>query len=159
MMRTTGWWAFSLRADVLRLLAAVRELRQRAAMLCAYGCGLRLSEVLALRISHIDGERPQLRVVAGKGRQDRNLPLSRRLIERLPEYWLAEKPKDLLFSSRYRDDEPLATSSLQRAFRQAAEAAGITKRVSFHRLRHYAELGIRGMPMLRTSSSAASTCG
>jgi len=124
------------RAEVLRLLAAVRSLRHRTAMLCAYGCGLRISEVLALRISHIDGERLQLRVVAGKGRKDRNVPLSRRLIERLREYWLAEKPKDLLFPSRYRDDEPLATSSLQRAFGLAADAAGITKRVSFHTLRH-----------------------
>lgn len=124
------------RAEVLRLLAAVRCLRQRTAMLCAYGCGLRISEVLALRISHIDGERMLLRVVAGKGRKDRNLPLTRRLIERLREYWLAEKPQDLLFPSRYRPGEPLDAKSLQRAFRQAAEAAGITKRVSFHTLRH-----------------------
>ena len=124
------------RSEVLRLLAAVRELRQRTAMLCAYGCGLRISEVLALRICHIDGERMLLRVVAGKGRKDRNVPLSSRLLERLREYWLAEKPHDLLFPSRYRDGEALNASSLQRAIHQVAESAGIRKRVTFHTLRH-----------------------
>lgn len=124
------------RAEVHRVLAAVHTLRQRTAMVCAYGCGLRISEVLALRVGHIDGARMQLRVVAGKGRKDRNVPLSPRLIERLREYWLAERPRDLLFPSRYRADGPLNTSSLQRAFQQAAEAAGITKHVSFHTLRH-----------------------
>ena len=124
------------RAEVLRLLSAVRNLRQRTAMLCAYGCGLRISEVLALRLSHIDGERMQVRVVAGKGRKDRNVPLSTRLIQRLREYWLAEKPRDLLFPSRFRAGVAMDSCSLQRAFRQAAAAAGITKRVTFHTLRH-----------------------
>lgn len=124
------------REEVQRLLAAVGSLRVRTALLVAYGGGLRLSEVCNLRVSHLDGKRMQIRVIAGKGRKDRNVPLSKRLHRRLQEYWLAERPADLLFPSRYRPDVPVGTSTLQRAVKVAAQQAGIAKDVHFHTLRH-----------------------
>ncbi len=124
------------REEVRRTLSAVRVLRVRTAMLAAYGGGLRLGEVCGLRISHIDGARMQIRIVGGKGRKDRNVPLSKRLHQRLQEYWLAERPADLLFPSRYRPHEPISGSALQRAFKLAARKAGVAKDVHFHTLRH-----------------------
>ncbi|MFA5057955.1 MAG: site-specific integrase [Opitutaceae bacterium] len=124
------------REEVRRLLAAVASLRVRTALLVAYGGGLRLSEVRHLRVRHLDGERMQIRVVAGKGRKDRNVPLSKRLHRRLQEYWLAERPADLLFPARNRPDAPLDASTLQKAVKLAARQAGIAKDVHFHTLRH-----------------------
>ena len=132
------------REEVQLVLSAVRSLRVRTAMLVAYGGGLRLSEVRSLRIGHIDGKRMQIRVIGGKGCKDRNVPLAKRLHRRLQEYWLAEKPADLLFPSRYRNSEPLAAGTLQRAVRLAAQKAGIRKNVHFHTLRHYVECWIMG---------------
>lgn len=124
------------REEVQRLLAAVSSLRVRTALLVAYIGGLRLNEVCQLRVSHLDGARMQIRVVAGKGRKDRNVPLSRRLHGRLQEYWLAERPSDLLFPSRFRPDAPINASTLQKAVKLAAQQAGIAKDVHFHTLRH-----------------------
>ena len=90
------------REEVQRLLAVAHSPRVRTAMLVSYGGGLRLGEVCRLRIGHIDGKRMQIRVVGGKGRKDRNVPLARRLHRRLQEYWLAERPADLLFPSNAR---------------------------------------------------------
>ncbi len=124
------------RGEVQKLLSSVRSLRVRTAMLVAYGAGLRLGEVCGLRPGQIDAERMQILVVGGKGRKDRNVPMSKHLHRRLQEYCLAERPEDLLFPSRYRDHAPLSTSTLQRAVRLAAQQAGIAKHVHFHTLRH-----------------------
>ena len=124
------------REEVQRLLAAVKSLRVRTALLVTYAGGLRLSEVRHLRVCHLDGRRMQIRVIAGKGRKDRNVPLSKRLHRRLQEYWLAERPADLLFPSRYRPGVPVDAATLQRAVKLAAQRAGIAKDVHFHTLRH-----------------------
>jgi len=124
------------RGEVQKLLSSVRILRVRTAMLVAYGGGLRLGEVCNLRIGHIDGKRMQILVVGGKGRKDRNVPLAKHLHRRLQEYWLAERPADLLFPSRYRREDPVSATTLQRAVKLAAQQAGITRNVHFHTLRH-----------------------
>ena len=124
------------REEVRRTLSSVRSLRVRTAMQAAYGGGLRLGEVCALRVGHIDGARMQIRIIGGKGRRDRNVPLSKRLHLRLQEYWLAERPADLLFPSRYRPGGPISCSALQHAFKLAARQAGVAKDVHFHTLRH-----------------------
>jgi site-specific recombinase XerD len=124
------------REEVQRVIAAVESLRVRTAMLVSYGGGLRLNEVCNLRVSHIDGKRMQIRVVGGKGRKDRNVPLAKRLHRRLQEYWLAERPADLLFPSQRCADRPIDPSTLQKGIKLAAQQAGITKDVHFHTLRH-----------------------
>jgi integrase/recombinase XerD len=124
------------REEVQRLLAAVHMPRHRIAMLLGYACGLRISEVLGLRVAHIDGERKQLRIEQGKGRKDRYVPISDRVLARLREYWVISRPADLLFASRYVAEKPASAKSLQRAVRLAADEAGIAKHVTFHTLRH-----------------------
>ena len=121
--------------EVTRLLAAVPGLRERAAMEIAYAAGLRLSEVLHLKLSDIDSERMILRVDQGKGKKDRNVMLSPALLETLRAYWRESKPRVWLFPGQG-GKRPLHPTLLQRAFKQARHEARITKPVSFHSLRH-----------------------
>jgi len=121
--------------EVTRLLRAVPGLRERAAMEIAYAAGLRLSEVLRLKLSDIDSERMILRVEQGKGKKDRNVMLSPTLLQTLRTYWKQCRPRVWLFPG-HGGKRPLHATLLQRAFRQAKDQARITKLVSFHSLRH-----------------------
>lgn len=121
--------------EVARLLAAVPGLRERAAMEIAYAAGLRLSEVLNVKLSDIDSERMILRVDQGKGKKDRNVMLSPALLETLRAYWRESKPRIWLFPG-HPPKRPLNASVIQRAFIVAKQVARITKPVSFHSLRH-----------------------
>lgn len=121
--------------EVSRLLAAAPNLRARAAMEIAYAAGLRLGEVLNLKLSDIDSGRMILRVEQGKGRKDRNVMLSPVLLETLRAYWRESRPRVLLFPGES-GKRPLNATILQRGFVEAKLKAGITKPVSFHSLRH-----------------------
>jgi site-specific recombinase XerD len=121
--------------EVTRLLRAVPGLRERAAMEIAYAAGLRLSEVLRLKLSDIDSQRMILRVEQGKGKKDRNVMLSPALLQTLRTYWKQCRPRVWLFPG-HGGKRPLHATLLQRAFRQAKDQARITKPVSFHSLRH-----------------------
>jgi site-specific recombinase XerD len=121
--------------EVSRLLAAVPNLRERTAMEIAYASGLRLGEVLNLKLTDIDSGRMILRVDQGKGKKDRNVMLSPALLETLRAYWRASKPRVWLFPSPG-GKGPLNATIIQRAVAQAKQQARIGKRVSFHSLRH-----------------------
>lgn len=99
-----------------------------------YGCGLRLSEVLALRVKDIDGERRLLRIEQGKGAKDRLVPLSPTLLAELRAYWRRYRPDDWLFTGR--TGTPLLPTSLQKAFTDAKRRAGVTTVGGIHGLRH-----------------------
>jgi len=127
--------------EVALLLQAAPGPKYKAAFATAYGAGLRVSEVVALKVGDIDSERMLLRVEQGKGRKDRHAMLSPQLLERLREWWREGRrlgallPGGWLFPGR-NPVEPLSTRQLNRAVHAAAEAAGIKKRVSPHTLRH-----------------------
>jgi len=129
------------REEVARLLAAVRNPKHRAALSVAYGAGLRVSEVIALKVGDVDGQRMMLRVEQGKGRKDRYALLSPVLLETLRSWWrLARQqgrmlPGGWLFPGMDPTD-PITPRQLNRAVHQAATTAGIDKRVSLHTLRH-----------------------
>ncbi len=127
--------------EVGRLLEAAPGIKYRAALGVAYGAGLRVSEVARLKIDDIDSKRMLLRIEEGKGRRDRNAMLSPQLLELLRLWWREGKrrsvmlPHGWLFPGRSYTD-PVSTRQLHRAVQEAAEAAGIRKRVSPHTLRH-----------------------
>ena len=122
------------RAEVAAILDACTQARYHSMLMLTYGCGLRLSEVLALRVADIDGERKLLRIRQGKGAKDRLLPLSPSLLAQLRAYWRLYRPTDSLFAGR--SGGPLSTTSLQKAYTQAKHQAGVTKVGGIHALRH-----------------------
>lgn len=128
--------------EVARLIAAAPNPKYQAALSVAYGTGLRVSEVCALKVSDIDSERMTLRVEQGKGRKDRYAMLSPVLLERLRAWWRVGHaqgkmlPNGWLFPGLNPMDS-LSTRQLNRAIHLAADAAHIDKRVSMHTLRHY----------------------
>lgn len=127
--------------EVGRLLECAPGPKYRAALGTAYGAGLRVSEVAALKMGDIDSTRMLIRVEEGKGRKDRNAMLSPQLLDLLRLWWREGKrrgvmlPHGWLFPGR-NPVEPLSTRQLNRAAHEAAEAAGIKTRVTPHTLRH-----------------------
>ena len=121
--------------EVSRLLSAAPNLRARAAMEIAYAAGLRLGEVLNLKLTDIDSARMLVRVDQGKGKKDRNVMLSPVLLETLRAHWRESRPRVWLFPGET-GKRPLDATILQRGFTDAKLKAGITKPVSFHSLRH-----------------------
>jgi site-specific recombinase XerD len=114
---------------------AVTNLKHRTVLLTLYAAGLRLSEVLSLRVEDIDGERGLIRVRAGKGNKDRYTILSPTLLDALRAYWRAYRPKTWLFPGQ-RPQEPLTGHSIQKVCVRARQKAGIAKPISAHSLRH-----------------------
>ncbi len=138
------------RAEVARLLSAVRNRKHRLMLATCYGCGLRVSELMALRVSDIDGERALLRIRQGKGGKDRQIILSPTLLQRLRHYWRVYHPIGVLFYGR--DPlSPLGISTAQKVFQVAKQRAGIDKIGGIHSLRHaYATHQLAaGMPLLQ----------
>jgi site-specific recombinase XerD len=130
-----------LAEEVGRLLEATTSLKYKAAFSVAYGAGLRISEVTALKISDIDGERKTLHVEQGKGRKDRYAMLSPVLLEILRSWWREGRASGLLLDSGWlfpgqNPVNPISNRQLSRAIHAAAVDAEIDKRVSMHLLRH-----------------------
>jgi integrase/recombinase XerD len=121
--------------EVARLLDAAPSLKYKTALSVAYGAGLRASEVVALKITDIDSQRMVIRVEQGKGRKDRYVMLSPRLLDLLRAWWKLARPQGWLFPGQNRLN-PLTTRQLNRACHTAAQRADIDKRVSLHTLRH-----------------------
>ena len=121
--------------EVACFLENVASLKYRAALMICYGGGLRISEAIALKVSDIDSKRMLLRVREGKGRKDRYVMLSPRLLTVLRSYWRAAQPRDYLFPS-WRTDRHITAGSLSGACTLAAQQSGIGKRITAHTLRH-----------------------
>ena len=107
----------------------------------AFLTALRVSEVVALKVGDVDSERMLLRVERGKGRRDRHAMLSPQLLELLRAWWREGRRRSLLLPGGWlfpgrNPVEPLSARQLCRVVRAAAQAAGITKPVSPHTLRH-----------------------
>jgi integrase/recombinase XerD len=127
--------------EVGQLLEAAPGIKYKAILGTAYGAGLRVSEVASLKVDDIDSKRMLIRVEQGKGRKDRNAMLSPQLLTLLRLWWEEGKRRSVmlrhgwLFPGRSCTD-PISTRQINRAIHEAAEAAGIRKRVSPHTLRH-----------------------
>jgi site-specific recombinase XerD len=121
--------------ELKRLFFCPQRLKQRVLFCIIYSAGLRVSEVCNLKISDIDSDRMQIRVVKSKGKMDRYVPLSSFLLKGLRKYLLSVKPKYYLFNGRIKGEQ-LGTSAVQQSFRLAVKKAKINKDVSVHSLRH-----------------------
>lgn len=121
--------------EVVRFFDYVPTLRYRAALMTCYGAGVRVSEAVALKVADIDSKRMVIRIEQGKGRKDRYVMLSPRLLEMLRVWWRAARPQYWLFPS-WRTGRHINAASLQVACREAALRAGFAKRITVHTLRH-----------------------
>jgi integrase/recombinase XerD len=125
--------------EVARLIDSTGNLMHRAMVMTLYATGVRRAELCRLKVADIDSGRMVLHIQQGKGGRDRDVPLSLRLLETLREYWRWMKPKTYLFpgmENNWRADVPVTTKVAWTAVTEAAKAAGITRRVSPHTLRH-----------------------
>jgi integrase/recombinase XerD len=123
------------KAEVKALLEAPRNLRDRAILATLYGAGLRVSEVVSLKVPDLDRERRVIWVRGGKGHKDRQVMLAEALREVLTAYWRWKRPTEWLFPGET-PGRPLSRETVFRASREAAKRAGITKPVHPHSLRH-----------------------
>jgi len=125
--------------EVTRLIDAARNLYHRTLLMTLYSTAVRRSELCRLKVSDIDRQRMMIRITQGQGSRDREVPLSPTLLEALRVYWRWMKPKTYLFPGTVhhrRADVPITSNIVWLACRQAAEAAGIDKRIHPHSLRH-----------------------
>ena len=130
--------------ETRRLLAVATSLKARVMLSLGYGCGLRASEVVRLKVKHIDSAQKIIRIEQSKGRKDRNVMLSPEMIDLLRQWWKVRRGYDAhttplqerwLFPGS-KPGQPMSTRQLNRLFHEAADGAGIRKRVCLHTLRH-----------------------
>ena len=123
--------------EVAWLIDGARNLYYRTLLMTLYSTAVRRSELCRLQVSDIDSQHMMIRIHQGKGRRDRDVPLSPKLLETLRLYWRWRKPTTYLFPGRGKRAElPISTNMVWLACRQAAQQAGIRKRLSPHSLRH-----------------------
>jgi site-specific recombinase XerD len=121
--------------EVEAILDAAPSPKYRAAFMLCYGSGLRTDEVVHLEPRHVDSQRMLIRVERGKGKKDRQVMLCDRLLEELRACWKRYRPVHFLIEGK-RPGQPIAATSIQRAFRTACRKTGIGKPVTPRSLRH-----------------------
>ncbi|RTL47303.1 MAG: integrase [Sphingobacteriales bacterium] len=121
--------------QVIQLINAVENIKHRTIIMLAYACGLRVSEVVSLKVSDVDGHRKLLTVHRGKGKKDRVVSLGPGMMIMLREYYKAYHPKKYLFEGQYAE-EHLSVRSIQLVLSKAKQKAGIKQEGSMHMLRH-----------------------
>ena len=120
--------------EVERLLCAHGKLRDRCLLMTAYATGLRVSELVRLKVSDIDSERMMVKVEQGKGRKDRYTILSQRLLSELRSYWKEHRSPIWLFPNR--KGGSISIDYAQRIYNWAKHKAQIRKGKGIHTLRH-----------------------
>jgi len=129
--------------EVRQILSCLRLPRYQVCLKTIYSCGLRLQEGTNLQVADIDSARLMIHVRHGKGAKDRYVPLPKRTLQLLRDYWKTHRNPVLLFPAEGRDHidlakstEPMSKSSVQDAFHAALKDSRLNKRASVHTLRH-----------------------
>ena len=122
------------KSEVKKLFRVTGNLKHLIALQLCYGMGLRVSEVVKLKLNDIDSKRMLVHVQGAKGKKDRYVPLPASILPKLREYYISYRPKKFLFEGRY--GGAYAKSSLQQVFKKAMGKAGINKQIGIHGLRH-----------------------
>jgi site-specific recombinase XerD len=130
--------------EMKRLLAVAGSLKARVLLSLGYGCGLRASEIVRLKVKHIDSAQSIIRIEQSKGRKDRNVMLPDEMLDLLRQWWKVRPsrydagiaPQERWLFPGKRPGKPMTTRQLNRLFHEAADATGIRKHVTVHTLRH-----------------------
>lgn len=126
---------FLSRDEVRSILAATGNLKHQALLSVIYGSGLRVSEVVRLRVEHIESEQRLLRIEQGKGRKDRYTILSEKSLILLRQYWRIYQPGKWLFFAGDKN-QPMPVATAQKVYMRAKQKAGVTRGRGIHTLRH-----------------------
>jgi len=124
------------RLEVSQILLACQNDKHRVMLLTCYGCGLRVSELVAIKVRDVDGERGLLRIDQGKGAKDRMVVISANLIVQLRHYWRRCRSHPWLFPNGNTPDLHLSQSTIQRVFKRVKNSTGNEKVGGIHSLRH-----------------------
>jgi site-specific recombinase XerD len=127
--------------QVEELLQCTPNLKQRTFLMTLYSAGLRFSEAANLTIPDIDSSRMQINVLNGKGKKQRLVPLSPRLLDALRIYWKEHRPAQVLFPGKTLEGT-YAGTTIQKVVKAAAKRANIQKNVTPHTLRHSYATGL-----------------
>ncbi len=122
------------KSEVQLLINSIQNLKHRTIIALIYSAGLRLNEVIDLKVNDIDSKRMLIKIVQSKGKKDRYVMLSERILSLLREYYKDYKPKEYLFEGQKGDK--YSARSIQSIFKQALRKAKISKEASVHTLRH-----------------------
>lgn len=124
------------REEILALFDVAPLPKHRLLLMTAYAAGLRVSELVHLKVTDIDAKRMTIRVEQGKGAKDRYTVLSEQLLIELRQYWKRERPTLWLFPATRTPSQPMNAETAQKVFYRAKLRAGIRKRCGIHSLRH-----------------------
>nr|WP_321222932.1 tyrosine-type recombinase/integrase [uncultured Psychroserpens sp.] len=122
------------KAEIKRLFSQVNNEKHLLILKLCYGMGLRVSEIVKIKIHHIDSDRMQVLITSAKGKKDRYVNLPESVLESLRTYYKNYRPKDWLFEGQY--DGAYSTRSVQAVFKRAMKKAKIRKQIGIHGLRH-----------------------
>jgi integrase/recombinase XerD len=123
------------KTEVKAILTSPTNLKHRAMLSLIYACGLRRGELLNLTLKDIQSERNLLFIRQSKGKKDRVVPISNKIIEMLRDYYKVFKPKTWLFEGQFPNSK-YSEKSLENVLKQSLAKTKITKKVSLHWLRH-----------------------
>jgi site-specific recombinase XerD len=123
-------------SEVEQLLGAIRSLKHRTILTTAYGTGMRIAECCSLKVSDIDSERMLIRIDQGKGKKDRCVMLSPRLLLCLREHWKRTRPPGPYIFPGAIPGRPISPDAVSRVVKKAVADCGFEKRVTAHTLRH-----------------------
>lgn len=125
--------------EIVAIFKATENLKHKAILMTIYSAGLRISELINLKIKDIDSKRMQIRIEQAKGKKDRYTILSPKTLKILREYFKNEKPSEFLFEGQGSTNEkpiPYSARSIQAILKQSLKVTGIKKKVTVHTLRH-----------------------
>lgn len=120
--------------DIKKMFDATENTKHKLLLQLCYGMGLRVSELVNLKIAHIDSSNRQVLVQQGKGKKDRYVILPESVLELMKTYYRLYKPKDYFFEGQYGGQYSVRTA--QQVFKNAMKKAKIHKKIGIHSLRH-----------------------
>lgn len=129
------------KSEIKEILSSLSNEKHKTLLFLAYSAGLRVGEVVKLKIEDIDSKRMLIHIRQSKGRKDRYTILSSATLEQLRKYYIKERPEVWLFPNRERNYH-ITERTAEKIFENACLKCKINKKVSFHSLRHYVELNI-----------------
>ncbi len=121
--------------EVLRLFNAAKSEKHKLLLKVIYSAGLRRSEVINLKIEHLDFKNHRIFIKDSKGNKDRYTILAKTLVPELKQYLIKYKPIEYLFNGKYKG-KPYSEEAIKWGFQYTLERSGITKHLTPHSLRH-----------------------